>query len=270
MDQIFQSLILGIVQGLTEFLPISSSGHLILLPKIFDWSGVIDSLEFDVALHVGTTIAVIWFFWSDWLKIIKAFFINLKKGTVTANFESRLLLMILVGSIPAAIVGLGFKDFIQYYTREPLLVASTLFIFALVLLAADKFGSKGRSFKQIGWIDAVVIGLAQSLALVPGVSRSGITISAGLFRGLEAVSATRFSFLLSTPAIIGAAMLSIGDSVEIVGNGNLTIMLVGVVAAAVTGWLTIKLLLKFVAKNSFNIFVLYRIALAIGLLFYFG
>lgn len=269
MDQIIQSLILGIVQGLTEFLPISSSGHLILIPQIFDWRGVVDSLEFDVALHVGTTIAVIWFFWSDWVRIIKAFFINLKKGTVTADFESRLLLMILVGSIPAAIVGLGFKDFIEENTREPLLVASTLFIFALVLFLADKFGSKARNFKQIGWLDAVVIGLAQSLALIPGVSRSGITISAGLFRGLEAVSATRFSFLLSTPAIIGAAMLSMGDSIEIVGNGNLSIMLVGVVAAAVTGWLTIKLLLKFIAKNSFHIFVGYRIILAILIVAFF-
>ncbi len=270
MDQLLQSLILGIVQGLTEFLPISSSGHLILLPKIFDWSGVVDSLEFDVALHVGTTIAVIGFFWSDWVRIIKSFLINLKKGNVTADFESRLLLMILVGSIPAAIVGLGFKELIEENTREPYLVASTLFIFALVLFLADKFGAKGRDFKQIGWLDAITIGLAQSLALIPGVSRSGITISAGLFRGLGAVSATRFSFLLSTPAIIGAAVLSIGDSVEIVGNGNLTIMLVGVVVAAVTGRLTIKLLLKFIAKNSFNIFVWYRIALAIGILVYFS
>lgn len=269
MDQILQSLILGIVQGLTEFLPISSSGHLILIPQIFDWSGVIDSLEFNVALHVGTTVAVIWFFWSDWVRIIKAFFINLKTGTVTANFESRLLLMILVGSIPAAIVGLGFKDFIQDYTREPLLVASTLFIFALVLFTADKFGAKARNFKQISWMDAVVIGLAQSLALIPGVSRSGITISAGLFRGFEAVPATRFSFLLSTPAIIGAALLSIGDSAEVIGNGNLSIMLVGVVAAAVIGWVTIKLLLKFVAKNSFNIFVWYRMALAVVIVLYF-
>lgn len=270
MDQILQSLILGIVQGLTEFLPISSSGHLILLPRIFDWSGAIDSLEFDVALHVGTTIAVIWFFWSDWVKIIKAFFINLKKSRVTAEFESRLLLMILVGSIPAAIVGLGFKEFIEENTREPILVASTLFIFALVLLFSDKFGSKARNFKQIGWIDAAVIGLAQSLALIPGVSRSGITISAGLIRGLEAVSATRFSFLLSTPAIIGAAILSIGDSTDVVRSGNLTIMLIGVAAAAITGWLTIKLLLKFVAKNSFNIFVGYRIILAIILLVFFA
>ena len=114
-----------------------------------------------------------------------------------------------------------------------------------------------------------MIGLAQSLALIPGVSRSGITISAGLFRGLDAVSATRFSFLLSTPAIIGAALLSIGDSAEVIGNGNLSIMLVGVVAAAVTGWVTIKLLLKFVAKNSFNIFVWYRMALAVVIVLYF-
>ena len=268
MIEILQAAILGIVQGLTEFLPISSSGHLIIFPKIFGWKGVLDSLEFDVALHVGTTIAVIWFFWSDWVRIVASFLRNL--GTrVTGDFDSKLFLMILVGSIPAAVVGLGFKDFIEDNTREPLLVAATLFIFALVLFVADKIGSKRREFKQIGWTEAIFVGVAQAVSLIPGVSRSGVTISAGLFRGLNRQAATRFSFLLSTPAIVGAAALSVKDLMGSSSEGNLLVFIVGTISAAIIGWLAIKFLLQFVAKNNFNIFVWYRIFLAIGLVVYF-
>jgi undecaprenyl-diphosphatase len=267
MGEIFQAAILGIVQGLTEFLPISSSGHLIFLPDLFGWEGIVDTLEFDVALHVGTTIAVVWFFWADWVRIIGSFLKNLGKN-ITSDFDSRLFLMILVGSVPAAIVGLGFKDFIEGKTREPLLVATTLFIFALVLFLADKFGSKKKMFKQIGWAEAIFVGLAQAVSLIPGVSRSGVTISAGLFRGLGREAAARFSFLLSTPAIIGAAALSVKDLFGSSSDGNLSIFIVGTVSAAIVGWLAIKFLLKFVAKNNFNIFVWYRIVLAVGLITY--
>jgi undecaprenyl-diphosphatase len=267
MIEIFQATFLGIVQGLTEFLPVSSSGHLIFLPNLLNWRGVVDTLSFDVALHVGTTIAVIWFFWADWLRIIKAFFSNLGKN-LTRDPDSKLLLMVLVGSIPAGVVGLMFKEFIEDNTREPLLVAATLFIFALVLLLSDKLGSKKREFGSIGWFDAVFIGAAQAMSLVPGVSRSGITISAGLFSGLDRQAATRFSFLLSTPAITGAALLSLKGLLDSSAGGNLTIFIVGTISAAVVGWLAIKFLLKFVASNNFNIFVWYRILLAIGLAIY--
>jgi undecaprenyl-diphosphatase len=268
MIEILQAVILGFVQGLTEFLPISSSGHLIIFPKIFGWSGALDSLEFDVALHVGTTVAVIWFFWADWVRMATSFLKNLGRS-VTREFDSKLFLMILVGSIPAAIVGLGFKDFIEKNTREPLLVAAALLVFALVLLLADKIGSKRREFKQIGWAEAILIGAAQAISLIPGVSRSGITISAGLFRGLNRQAATRFSFLLSTPAIVGAALLSIKDLTATSSEASLAVFVLGTVSAALVGWLAIKFLLQFVAKNSFNIFVWYRIALAIGLVIYF-
>ncbi len=267
MIEIFQAAVLGIVQGLTEFLPVSSSGHLIFLPDLLDWKGIVDTLEFDVALHVGTTVAVIWFFWSDWVRIVASFLRNL--GTrVTGDFDSKLFLMILVGSIPAAVVGLGFKDFIEDNTREPLLVAITLFVFALVLFAADKAGSKKREFKQIGWTEAMFVGVAQAISLIPGVSRSGVTISAGLFRGLNRQAATRFSFMLSTPATIGAAALSVKDLMESSSEGNLLVFIVGTILAAIVGWLAIKFLLQFIAKNSFNLFVWYRIVLAIGLVVY--
>ena len=266
---ILQAFILGIVQGFSEFLPISSSGHLIIFPKLFGWSGVVDSLEFDVALHVGTTVAVIWFFWNDWVKIIKSFLRSLKEKEITKKFESKLLLMILVGSIPAGVVGLGLKDWIEQNTREPLLVAGTLFSFGLLLWLADKAGQKNRSFTNIGWIDTAIIGVAQAISLVPGVSRSGVTITAGLFKGLNREAATRFSFLLSTPAIIGAAAISAKDLLGASSPGNMLVFSVGTGVAAISGWLAIKFLLKFVSTHNFNIFVWYRIALALILLMIF-
>ncbi len=266
---ILQALILGIIQGFSEFLPISSSGHLIIFPKLFGWSGVVDSLEFDVALHVGTTVAVVWFFWEDWVRIFKSLLAGLKRGAVTKDFDSRLLLMILMGSIPAGVVGLGLKDFIEQNTREPLLVAGTLFSFGLLLWLADKAGQKNRSFTTIRWLDAGIIGAAQAVSLIPGVSRSGVTITAGLFKGLNREAATRFSFLLSTPAIIGAAAISTKDLLGASSPGNMLVFSVGTGAAAVSGWFAIKFLLKFVSTHNFNIFVWYRIALALVLLMIF-
>lgn len=269
MEQVFQAAVLGAIQGLSEFLPISSSGHLIIFPKLLSWGGVIDSLEFDVALHVGTTIAVVWFFWKDWVRIIGSFLRGLKKGTPTKDFDSKLFLMILAGSVPAGVVGMIFKDLIEENFRQPLLVATTLFIFALVLLFADKMGAKKREFRRLDWKDALLIGLAQAVSLVPGVSRSGITISAGLLKGLDREAATRFSFLLSTPAIAGAAALTAKDSVSTLSGGNFGVFLVGTLVAAVSGWIAIKFLLRFVASHNFNVFVWYRIGLAVLLAAFF-
>jgi len=269
MEQVFQAAVLGVVQGLSEFLPISSSGHLIIFPKLLSWGGVIDSLEFDVALHVGTTIAVVWFFWRDWVRIIGSFFQGLKRGTPTKEFDSKLFLMILAGSVPAGIVGIVFKDFIEENFRQPLLVATTLFIFALVLLFADKTGAKKREFGKIGWKDALLIGFAQAVSLVPGVSRSGVTISVGLLKGLNREAATRFSFLLSTPAIAGAAALTAKDAVNIGSDGNIGVFVVGTTLAAISGWLAIKFLLKFVSTHNFDVFVWYRIGLAVLLVVFF-
>ena len=177
--------------------------------------------------------------------------------------------MILVGSIPAGVVGLGLKDWIEQNTREPLLVAGTLFSFGLLLWLSDKAGQKNRSFTSIGWLDAGIIGTVQAISLVPGVSRSGITITAGLFKGLDRRAATRFSFLLSTPAIIGAAVISAKDLFGSSSPGNTSIFVVGAVAAAISGWFAIKFLLKFVSTHDFNTFVWYRIILAIFLLILF-
>ncbi|OGY24593.1 MAG: undecaprenyl-diphosphatase UppP [Candidatus Woykebacteria bacterium RBG_13_40_7b] len=254
----FQALILGIVQGLTEYLPISSSGHLVLVPWLFGWTGLVNSLTFDVSLHAGTTLAVVGFFWKDWLRMIKALF---KKPS---DFEAKLLLLILAGSIPAGAVGFLFNDFFEKNVRSPLLIALALFGFALLLGWVDKFGRKNRSFAQIMWLDALMVGLAQAVSLIPGVSRSGITVSAGLFQGLNREAAVRFSFLLSTPVILGAAIFSLKDLFsQSNSNGNLLIFILGTLSAAVVGWLTIKFLLKFVQKNGFGVFVWYRIVISL-------
>lgn len=266
MESLIQSIFLGVVQGLSEFLPISSSGHLIVVPEIFNWTGVVDTLEFDVALHVGTTIAVIWFFWNDWIVIFRSFFQGVKGKNLTGNFQSKLLLLILFGSIPAALVGTLFKDQIETYTREPLLVATALIIFAIVLYVADRFGSKKKSFEKFSWKDAIIVGIAQAVSLVPGTSRSGITITAGLFLGFSREAATRFSFMLSTPAIFGAAVLTGKDALETMNDGNWILMISGTAAAAISGWIAIRFLLKYVANHSFIVFVWYRLVLAAILL----
>lgn len=270
INEIFQAAILGTVQGLTEFLPISSSGHLILIPELLGWRGVVNSLSFDVALHFGSTIAVVGFFWRDWGRIIAAFLQNLPKGSkaVLGNFDSKLLVLIIIGSIPAGIAGLIFENYFESAVRNPTLIASALIVFALVLFLADLFGKKSRKFESLGWSDALWLGLAQTLALVPGVSRSGITITAGLFKQLDREAAARFSFLLSTPIIVAASVLSVKDITRSYAEGNLLVFFVGFVFAAVSGWLAIKLLLNFVKRNNFNIFVVYRILLGLGILLF--
>lgn len=270
--QVFQALVLGIVQGLSEFLPISSSGHLILIPELLHWHGAVNTLSFDVALHFGTTLAVLGFFWKDWLRLISAFLRNLPKGSkgVLADFDSRIFVFLLIGTIPAGIFGLLFESYFEKAVRNPVLVASMLIIFALVLFVADHLGKKARGFKTIGLADSLVVGFAQTLALIPGVSRSGITISAGLFQRLDRESATKFSFLLSTPVIVAASILSAKDVVSASSEGSFLVFLVGFVSAAVSGWLAIKVLLNFVRNNNFNIFVIYRILLGIAILIFFS
>jgi len=268
MEQAFAALILGIVQGLTEFLPISSSGHLVVLPQIFGWGGVVGSLEFDVALHLGSTLAVVGFFWKDWVSVFRHFVGAAIDGQqkIMSDPKSRLLVLIIAGSIPAGLVGFVFKDFIETSVRSSLLVGFNLVFFGLLLWYVDRFAHK-RGIETVGWKDAVVVGVAQAVSLIPGVSRSGITISAARSQKLKREDAVRFSFLLSTPAIIGAGLLTFKDLVEIGFTQRLgSIFLVGFLAAALSGWLTIKFLLNFVKNRGFTVFVIYRILLGVFLI----
>ena len=268
-SEIFQALILGVVQGASEVLPISSSGHLILIPNILGWDGLVNSLAFDVALHLGTTLAVVAFFWKDWTTLLTSFAKTLPKGfkAVWQEPNSRLLIFLAVGSVPAALVGLILEKEIEESFRSNLLIAFDLIIFALVLYVVDRVSKKRRGETKINLFDSLFIGSAQALALLPWVSRSGITISAGLSRDLNREAATRFSFLLSTPAILGAALLKLTDMSDNFAD-NKGVFTVGLLAAAISGWLAIKILLSYVKSNNFNIFVIYRIVLGVSILLF--
>lgn len=269
---ISQAVLLGVVQGLTEFLPISSSGHLILIPNIFGWEDFTNNLLFDVAVHLGTALAVIIFFWNDWVRIVRAFLTRISTPKqIISDPDSRLLLLIIIGTIPAVIIGLLFKDLIVEQLRDPRVVAITLIVFAFVLWAADKLGSKTRSVGSLNLKDAILIGFSQALALIPGVSRSGITISVGLFSGLDRQGAARFSFMLSTPVIVGAGVLSLKEALE--GSGetlSTSAFAAGMLASAMVGFLAIKYMLKFISSHNYNVFVWYRVAVGIiALLIFF-
>jgi undecaprenyl-diphosphatase len=254
------------VQGLTEFLPISSSGHLILVPWLLGWGE--HSLYFDAALHLGTIAALITYFWADWLMLIRAVLAGLANPAARREPGWRLAWLLVLGSIPAGLVGLTLETTIEQYTREPWQVASLLIIFGLFLLAADRFASRRRHLESVGLRDALVVGLAQALALAPGVSRSGVTLTAGLMLGLERAAAARFSFLLSTPITLAAALFSLRKLVgpDAQSGESIGVFLVGVASAAIFGFLAIGFMLRYLQKNSVASFVWYRVAFGLVVL----
>jgi undecaprenyl-diphosphatase len=261
---VFEAIILGIVQGFTEFLPISSSAHLILLPWLFGWQGtLVDSLNFDVALHAGSLVAILAFFWRDWLELFRKFLIGLGDGTWKSG-EGRLVWFIVLATIPAGILGLKFEHVVEQSFRNPLLIAVSLIVISIVMWAADRFSRKNTGIDKMTLGHAVFIGFAQALALVPGVSRSGITIIAGLMSGYTRESAARFSFLLSTPVIAGAAVLKLAKLH--LAPGEALPFAVGTAFSAVVGYVSIKFLLQYLNKHSLNLFVGYRLALAAAVL----
>ncbi len=259
MDFIHLSL-LGVIQGLTEFLPISSSGHLVLLPWFLGWD--YQGLSLDVALHFGTLLAVVAYFWRDWLDIFRTA-LTKKKGQYPVNF----LWILAVASIPGALIGFFLDDLAETVLRNPLIIAFTLVFFGFWLYYFDKTGLKQESEKKVSFKDAVYIGLAQALAIIPGTSRSGITITAGLKMGLTRKAAARFSFLMSTPIIFGAAVFKLKDFLN--SSFGLTEIL-GIFFAFVSGYLAIAGLIKLVEKVSYKWFFWYRLILAgLILLFWF-
>ena len=270
--EIFQAAILGIIQGATEFLPISSSGHLIIVPAALKWQSFTNNLTFDVALHVGTALAVAFFFWNDWVRIGRAFLINFPNTKkILADFDSKFFVMLAIGSLPAAAVGVVFEDLIVVKLRDPRVVSITLIVFALILFWAEKVGARNRSLADLNFKDSIIVGIAQAISLVPGVSRSGVTITAGLFSGIERESAARFSFMLATPIIFGAGALRVKDAIEVgfkdLGAG---VFLAGVITSGIVGWFAIKSLLRYVLTSDYTIFVWYRLAVGvIALLMFF-
>lgn len=253
---IFQSIILGITQGITEFLPISSSGHLILVPKIFGWND--PGLSFTIALHWGTLFGVIGYFYKDWLKIFKNAFIH--SDNSTDNNQSKILYFILIATIPGALAGYFLENKAETIFRNPILVSIALIVAGIILYIADKFGKKNRETYGISLKTALIIGLAQALAIIPGVSRSGITITTALFLGLSRKDAAHFSFLLATPIILGAGLIKLPD---ILNSGIDSIFIAGFLSSAIAGFLSIKWLLKYIQTKTYFIFTLYRIVLGI-------
>lgn len=257
--EIIQSSILGIVQGLGEFLPISSTAHLILVPFITGWKD--PGLAFDVALHAGTLLAVVVFFWNDWVEIFKlAFKSSDQRSAISNQYNKNILWLLVVATIPGVLAGYFLESQAETIFRSPLLIAFTLAFVGLLLYLADKYSKHRKNINQINLSDAIIVGASQAVAIIPGVSRAGATIIAGLVRGLDRVSAARFSFLLSTPIIFGATL---NQMPSLLKEGIDIRIIVGILFSALSGYLAIRYLLKFVEKVSYKIFFWYRLALAI-------
>ncbi len=250
----WQAAILGVIQGLSEFLPISSSAHLALAHWLFGWGDPSHNVPFDVALHVGTLIAVFAYFRSHWIDLVRG---TLRAMTTRAwTAEARELCVLALASVPAAVLGLAFKELFVSMHNWPPLMAATLAGVGLLLFAIDRRPAGTR--EEPGAARGFLIGIAQAMALVPGVSRSGITMFAGLSVGLTREAAARFSFMLSTPAIVGATLLDLKQ----IAAGDPAVIASGIAAAAVSGYLAIGVLLRHVTKSGFTPYAIYRIALA--------
>jgi undecaprenyl-diphosphatase len=276
---ILEAIILGIIQGLTEFIPISSSAHLIIIPWLFKWTDpALTSLTFDVSLHIGTLAAILIFFWRDWARLIKAWFVSIKERKIGDDVDRKWAWYVVLGCIPGGIAGVLFESKIDeafHKAGQPiqqsaiLLMAGIIFLMAFILLAADKTAQHLRDVKDVKFKDALLVGLAQALAIFPGVSRSGATISAGLALGLKRDTAAKFSFLLGAPIMLGAGLKSAYDMLQGIQSGTgfsgseLALFPIGIVVAGVVGFFCIKYLLKYLQSHNTDLFVYYRVGLAV-------
>jgi len=260
---IIQAIIIGIVQGLTEFLPVSSSAHLVFVPEILK---VQSSLAFDTILHVGTLVAVVGYFWKDIIHMLKSFFSSLmdiprrqfRKGLQEDQFK-KLAWFIIIGSIPAGLAGILFKDFFESLFSDVIAVGFFLIITGLLLWGSEMISRRVKdktSLKKMTVKNSLIIGVAQAFAIAPGISRSGATISAGLFLGLERELAARYSFLLSIPAILGAALVQAKD-ISSVLDISTAATIAGFLAAAISGYIAIKIVLKLIKERNLLIFAYY-------------
>lgn len=262
---IIQIITLALTQGLTEFLPISSSAHLILVPVLTGWED--QGLAFDVAVHMGTLAAVVLYFRQEIAAMAVAWAGSLQGQGLTA--DARLAWAVLFGTLPAGLAGLLFVGFIEAHLRSPLVIATTTIGFGLLLWWADASGRRQRNEHTITWKDVLIIGIAQALSLIPGTSRSGITITAGLAVGLTRKAAARYSFLLSIPVIILAGGLETLKLIRLPGGTDWTALFLGAVISALSAYLCIHFFLKLLERIGMLPFVVYRLILGIGLLFLF-
>ena len=256
----FQAIILGIVQGLTEFLPISSSAHLRIVPALFGWDD--PGAAFTAVTQIGTEAAVIIFFWRDIWRIGKTWIQALYTPELRGTVDARMGWYVILGTLPIAILGLLFEDQIDTVARDLRLIATTLIVLGVVLYLADRRARTAKSLEDLNLVDGLIYGFAQALALIPGVSRSGATISAGLFMGYERAAAARYAFLLAIPAVVASGLYKLPDALAGDGPG-LGLTLTSTAFAFVFGYASIAWLLRYVSKNSYLPFVIYRIGLGL-------
>ena len=261
---LFQSFVLGALQGLAEFLPVSSSAHLALAPWAFGWPE--PGLAFDVALHLGTLVAVLWYFRRDWIALSVAAFSIVRERRVQTD-EQRLVTWLVLATVPGAVAGLLFEKQAEHVFRAPSVIAVALILMGALLWIVDVRATRAgreRSLNSMTWLDALLIGCARAFAIIPGVSRSGATITAGRALSFTRADSAKFSFMMSMPIIAAAAVLKLP---KLISAGGLTpSLVVGVATAAITGWLAIALLMRLVQHQGFRVFALYRFALGAAVL----
>ena len=258
---LLEAIVLGIVQGLTEFLPISSTAHLRVVPAFAGWED--PGAAFTAVTQLGTMLAVVIYFRRDLARIALTWSRSLREPALRSELDARLGWYILLGTIPISIFGLAFKDQIETSARDLYLIGGALIVLGLVLLLAERVGSRERKLEQVRLRDGVVVGFAQALALVPGVSRSGATITAGLFLGLERETAARFSFLLSVPAVVLSGLLELGTFLEEGEGSGVPALVVATALAFVSGYAAIAFLLRFLVTHTTKVFVAYRVVLGV-------
>lgn len=259
---IFQALVLGILQGLSEFLPISSSAHLTLAPWLFGWRD--PGLAFDVALHFGTLVAVLWYFRREWLALLAASIRVVSARRIQTDEERRVAYLV-VATIPAALAGLAFSRYAESVFRTPQLVATMLIVAGVLLWLVDAVAAERHDIKRLTWGRALTIGLAQAFAIVPGVSRSGSTIMAGRAVGMTREATAVFSFLLSMPIITAAVVLD-GPKAVHAASGDAIPLIIGVAASAISGWAAIRLLISYLSRHSYGAFAVYRVLVGVFVL----
>lgn len=262
---IIQSIILGILQGLTEFLPISSSAHLVIVPFFLGWSiPEKEAFIFNVLVQDGTLLAVIIYFWKDLISILKGWFQALFAGQPFRDTEARLGWYLILATIPAGVFGLTVKKYIEAAFSSPLATGIFLLVTAVLLFAAEQFGRRQRELESVTWLDALVMGIFQAIAVFPGISRSGATITGGMLRNLTRPAAARFSFLMSVPVMLAAGLVEFLDLTKISGQASfIPVVVAGFIAAAIVGYLSIRWLLKYLMQHSLRVFSIYCLIIGI-------
>jgi undecaprenyl-diphosphatase len=262
---VIQAIILGIVQGLTEFIPVSSSGHLVLVPWLLGWEIPHEAaFVFDVLVQLGTLVAVFVYFWGDLWAIARGVVQGLRERRPLASPEARLGWLVAAATLPAVVIGFTLKDYFEGTFSDAWMTAVQLLVTAAMLVAAEQLGKRLRGLEAVNGVDALVVGLLQALAILPGVSRSGATIAGGLWRGLDRPAAARFSFLMSVPVMLGAGVVAANDLLAIPNAGEYVLPIAaGFVAAAVVGYAAIAWLLRYLSKGSLYGFAAYCAAVSV-------